>query len=324
MRNRTLVVWVLSLGLAVGVVEAQNLYVDGNVGVGTTSPQAPLHVYKSTGPQIFAFNPTNASGAIAGVRFATGGSWNVQLRTRQGGAWLELTDGNGQVKHWWDHGTYRIGPQDGANEGGELQFVGAGTYNWWIMDNFQGALRFHHDNSTHIFLARDGRLGLGTASPGAKLHVNGAIRFESGTGSGTSSSVCWGSTNHELHLCPSSIRFKEEVATLTQARETLRQLRGVTFRWKESGQPGVGLIAEEVGQVIPAALTYGFDGKTPQGFDEKAVIAVLVEAVKAQDQAIAQLERKNQELEERLARLEAVFAGSHSHELTTAVVAGGR
>jgi hypothetical protein len=85
------------------------LQADGNVGVGTSSPTHRLTI---AGPASGAlvqqdiFNPSTNSGSVAGLRFHTASGWNIMLRTRQDGAWLELADGNGQVFQTWQEGSY--------------------------------------------------------------------------------------------------------------------------------------------------------------------------------------------------------------------------
>jgi len=78
----------------------------------------------------------------------------------------------------------------------------------------------------------------------------------------------------------SSIVYKDNVRTYENALETVNKLRGVRFDWKESGQPSVGLIAEEVEKVIPEVVAHN-DGNTT-GVNYASLVGVLVEAVKEQ------------------------------------------
>ncbi len=78
----------------------------------------------------------------------------------------------------------------------------------------------------------------------------------------------------------SSARYKADVETLTQASESLARLRGVRFNWKESGDPSLGLIAEEVASVYPELVAVK-DGQA-EAVNYAALVAVLVEAFKEQ------------------------------------------
>jgi hypothetical protein len=90
----------------------------------------------------------------------------------------------------------------------------------------------------------------------------------------------------------SSIVHKTNVKTYENALETVKKLRGVSFDWKESGKPSVGLIAEEVDKVIPEVVAHNDKGATGVNYD--SLVGVLVEAVKQQE-ARHQSELKEQQ-----------------------------
>ena len=74
----------------------------------------------------------------------------------------------------------------------------------------------------------------------------------------------------------SDINFKENISTVHNALETVEQLRGVSFNWKESGEPSYGVIAQEMENVLPE-LVHGDD---PKRVNYNGIIGVLIEAVK--------------------------------------------
>ncbi|PQJ33830.1 hypothetical protein BSZ35_03730 [Salinibacter sp. 10B] len=111
----------------------------------------------------------------------------------------------------------------------------------------------------------------------------------------------------------SSIRFKSDVATITDATALVEQLRGVRFHWKEDGRPDLGLIAEEVAEVFPELVVYEADGTTVRGLRYAPLVSVLIEAAKEQKETldaatktIATQQREIDALGNRLARLEAL------------------
>ena len=57
------------------------------------------------------------------------------------------------------------------------------------------------------------------------------------------------------------------------------------FRWKADGKHDIGLIAEEVGEVIPEVVAYEENGKDAKSVDYARLVAVLIEAVKEQQVA---------------------------------------
>ncbi len=73
--------------------------------------------------QLEVSNPKDGEGQVAGLRFYTASGWNVMLRTNSGGAWLELTDGNGKWEHRWYGGNYTA-KGDLAVQGNAVTFSG--------------------------------------------------------------------------------------------------------------------------------------------------------------------------------------------------------
>ena len=111
----------------------------------------------------------------------------------------------------------------------------------------------------------------------------------------------------------SSLTLKDNVRTYENALDTVNRLRGVSFDWKDSGKPSVGLIAEEVAKVVPEVVAY--NGGAAAGVNYASLVGVLVEAVKEQQKdyqklfegqqvLIKELQDKNNRLEQRLIALE--------------------
>jgi len=100
----------------------------------------------------------------------------------------------------------------------------------------------------------------------------------------------------------SSRRWKKNIRTLDSALDTVMSLRGVSFDWKATGIHDVGLIAEEVGEVVPEVVAYEEEGTDAQSVDYARLVAVLIEAVKEQqaeiDELRAALEALNAEVRE--------------------------
>ena len=73
-------------------------------------------------------------------------------------------------------------------------------------------------------------------------------------------------------------RMKKGIKTVTGALDAVDALRGVTFTWKDSNTQAIGLIAQEVQEVLPEVVTTDDDGY--MGIKYTNVIGVLVEAIK--------------------------------------------
>jgi hypothetical protein len=81
--------------------------------------------------------------------------------------------------------------------------------------------------------------------------------------------------------------LKNNITTITGAIDKVNSLRGVEFDWVDSGDHSVGVIAQEVEDVIPEVVL------THKGLKSVAygnLIAVLIEAIKDQDKRIKLLE----------------------------------
>jgi predicted RNase H-like nuclease (RuvC/YqgF family) len=98
----------------------------------------------------------------------------------------------------------------------------------------------------------------------------------------------------------------------------IQRLRGVRFNWRNGGQRDVGLVAEEVGQVVPEIVTYERDGQNAQSLDYNRLVPVLIQGMKEQQSTIQeqqkqisehqstiqQLREDDEKLQERIGTLE--------------------
>jgi hypothetical protein len=143
-----------------------------------------------------------------------------------------------------------------------------------------------------------GGVGIGTTAPSYKLHVNGNIHA---TGSITSSDQ----------------RYKQNIRTLNDALARIRRLRGVSYEWNRAAYPEMqfasgtqlGFIAQEVEPVLPEIVHKSSTGMYSLNYP--ALVPVLVEAVKEQQQQVEKVQAENEALKlanaalkERLNRLE--------------------
>jgi hypothetical protein len=83
--------------------------------------------------------------------------------------------------------------------------------------------------------------------------------------------------------------LKTKIRPFKDALKKIKKLTGVSFDWKSDGQHSIGLIAEDVGEVLPEAVDYGENGKDALGLDYGRLVAVLIEAVKEQQAQIEEL-----------------------------------
>ncbi len=87
----------------------------------------------------------------------------------------------------------------------------------------------------------------------------------------------------------SSRRWKKEIQTLEHSLEKVWKLRGVSYKEKETDKSCIGLIAEEVGEIIPEVVEFEENGVDAKSVDYARLVAVLIEAIKQQQQEIDEL-----------------------------------
>lgn len=157
--------------------------------------------------------------------------------------------------------------------GNNARAINPGTFVW-----SHGEDSDFTSTGTNQFLIRaSGGVGIGTNAPSTILSV---VR-----GSATDPIA-------DAWTTYSSRRWKTNIRPVVDALDLVRRLRGVTFEWTEDGRPDIGLIAEEVGEVVPEVVAYEANGVDARSVDYARLVAVLIEAVKAQQIQIEELQRE--------------------------------
>ena len=86
----------------------------------------------------------------------------------------------------------------------------------------------------------------------------------------------------------SDARLKADVETITGALDRVRKLRGVTFSRRDTGNRGIGLIAQELAPIVPEAVMTHEDGLLSVAYGN--LVGVLIEAVKDLADKVERLE----------------------------------
>jgi len=91
----------------------------------------------------------------------------------------------------------------------------------------------------------------------------------------------------------SDLKYKRDVTQIDGALGKVQQLRGIEFNWKDEekfgGQREIGLIAQEVAEVVPE-LTSRSRGDMYVNYDR--TVALLIEAIKEQQRQIDELKMR--------------------------------
>jgi len=87
-------------------------------------------------------------------------------------------------------------------------------------------------------------------------------------------------------VTPSSRQLKENIEKIPNSLTLTKQLQGVRFDWKGSGNPALGFIAEDVDSVLPEVVEHDEESGKVLGVNYAAIVPVLVEAIKEQQEQI--------------------------------------
>lgn len=227
---------------------------DGGVGIGTNDPEAPLHVFETSAGTMTASTSSSAVFERSTTNYI---SILAPDHSTRGLVFGDPTaDISGGI-------LYASVVEDG------LDFRTNGSIVRMVIDSL-------------------GNVGIGDNSPEEKLDVVGNIAV-----SGT---ICATSTITANSVgCPSDLRFKREIETLPNALGGVEKLRGVSYKWKTNEFPDrefpegqqVGLIAQEVREVIPQAVIEQSDGYL--AVDYARLVPLLIESIKEQQRQINDL-----------------------------------
>ena len=243
----------------------------------------------SAGPTIYGLNTGSGNGVLG----ESSSGYGVYGRGQHAGVYGESSSA-GVVGTNTENGNY--GSLGGGTAGvhGESEFIGVhgesdtGHAGW-----FEGKVSIHGDLTVGAY----GKLGVGVGDPWYRLELPN----ESNT-TGRGRANAW--------VTYSSARWKTNIDAISDPLEKLKRLRGVYFDWKESGTHDIGMIAEEVAEVIPEVVGYEKDSGTPESLDYGRLVALLVEAVKEQQARIDTLEKaleRQKSLEEEIATMKTMM-----------------
>jgi hypothetical protein len=125
------------------------------------------------------------------------------------------------------------------------------------------------------------------------------VFVNSTSGSPTQTSV----SSTKLNFNPSSGNFsatqftslsdktqKTNIRPIENSIELVKQLEGVRYDWIDDNKPSMGVIAQEIENVIPEVVQTNSDGLKSVSYGN--LVGVLIEAIKEQQIRIEELERK--------------------------------
>jgi hypothetical protein len=125
-------------------------------------------------------------------------------------------------------------------------------------------------------LQPNGNIGIGSTAPAYLLDVSGTIRATGDV------------------IAYSDARVKENIVTLENSLELVQKLRGVSYNKIGESEKKIGVIAQEVLEVLPEVVQQDSEGTYSVAYGN--ITAVLIEAIKQQQLQIDELKLEIKQL----------------------------
>jgi len=254
------------------------------IGDGENSTAVWGRVDTASGENVGVRGEIQSPGGVAGLFIGTGGSKLLSGRIG-GGAEVFFVDGAGNVR-----------ANDFTDVGGNQLFAKLASPNTF-QDNLTAENLFANSNITAGGMVSGNFFAGNEATFANSLSVGGgAFTVDSG-GNVIATSVTE----------TSSRRWKQNIRPLSGALAKVTELRGVAYESTTTGKTQIGVIAEEVGAVLPEVVTYEENGVDARGVDYARLTALLIEAVKEQQELIRRQQERIQQQEARLEMLQGTL-----------------
>ncbi len=257
-----------------------------NVGVGTTSPAAPIDVVSNTSAIGISVRGRSDNAGVIRWMSNNGATVNGRIQVNSGGDMI-FQNTNSITERMRIDSVGRV-------------LIGTTDTNPVINNNSGVTINANTDNNFYNGVIQASSIG------NAALLLNRAA--DDGTTaafrrSGTAVGNISVTTSSTAYNTSSDYRLKENIAPMTGALAKVAQLKPCTYIWKVDGSNGQGFIAHELAEVVPQAVNgekdaIDKDGNPEyQGVDTSFLVATLTAAiqelnakVEAQAVRIAELE----------------------------------
>ena len=282
-----------------GSYERMRINGAGNVGIGNTNPTAKLQVGAEAHP--------SATGIE--VAAGAGGANLLALNSSTNHNWLPFTDGSNYysaVSHTFRNelhstdwmkitaaGNVGIGTTGPAEKlsvvgnirsaGNVIASVGLGYGNYISMrhDDVNGYITITRTvYAGNLILEPYANVGISTTTPSYKLDVSGTIRATGDV------------------IAYSDARVKENIETLDGALDKVMKMRGVSYNKIGEQEKKVGVIAQEILEVLPEVVSQDETGTYSVAYGN--ISAVLIEAIKELTNTVKEQQKQIDELKSKL------------------------
>jgi len=160
--------------------------------------------------------------------------------------------------------TNHDGETNNSAQGFSLKYMGSRSNNnnsFSLFADNQSGTQFEA-----ITVLQDGKVGIKDSTPSYELEVNGTVA----------------ATNFDSL---SDRRYKTNIQVIDNPIDKVMKIDGVSFDWKETNQPSLGVIADNIQEVLPEIVS----GEDTKSVNYNGLIGLLIEVVKDQQKQIDEL-----------------------------------
>jgi len=129
-----------------------------------------------------------------------------------------------------------------------------------------------------------------TVNSSGRMRHSGSVFLYSAGSSNNGSLVADGDVTAFRQNTSSDARLKKNISTIDHGLEKVNAMRGVSYELLRDNTRNVGVIAQEMEEVVPEVVTEGEDGMKAVNYG--ALVGVLIEAVKELTQEVETLKAK--------------------------------
>ena len=169
--------------------------------------------------------------------------------------------------------------------GNDLEIYHDGS-NSYIDDSGTGRLYLRGDDRVQIQKYTGEDMITAIADGGVKLYYDNSNKLETVTGGVTIT----GTSTASVFNATSDATLKTNIVPIENPLAILEKITGVSFDWRDNEGSAEGVLAQDVEQVLPNAVSTDEKGKKSVSYNN--LVGVLIEAVKGQQEQINKLKDK--------------------------------